>query len=422
MAETTTSEVTPQERRKALVLGSLGGGLEFYDFVIYAVFAETLGQVFFPSDDPAARLIAVFGVFAMGYLMRPIGGVLFSHFGDRHGRRAMLRLSIAGMAGATILMALLPGYASLGIAATVAFVILRMVQGLCLGGEIPGAMVMITETMPERRGFACGTLFLMINTGLLLAQAVHWGIIHTMPESAVPEYGWRAGFLIGGLIAFVGYLLRAQLSESPAFEEMEGQGHKVPLMALLSSHGWNVAAGFFITGLGAVTVSMLYLYMDSYLNEFLKYPASLVATAGLLGTVLFSLPMPLAGWIADRTGLRWPALAGAVALTVAAIPIYSWIISGQGGLIPAMVIISIIAAFAWGIGPGVLTAIFPTDVRYSGVALVYNLGFALIGGLTPLIATSLIQSTGSFLPPAILLAVFAGLGAIATFFVRFAED
>jgi len=420
MTDSTAGTISAAERRKALGLGSIGGGLEFYDFVIYAVFAETLAKVFFPSEDPVARLASVFGVFAAGYLMRPIGGVFFSHLGDRHGRKAMLRLAIAGMAGATILMAVLPGHESWGAAAAVIFILLRMLQGFCLGGEIPGAMVLITETMPERRGFACGMLFMMINVGLLLAQGVHWLIVHLVPADAVATYGWRIGFLVGGLIAFIGYLLRSKLSESPAFERIGSQAHKVPIGRLLQSYKMQVVAGFLITGLGAATVSMLYLYMDSYLNEYVKYTASAAATAGLLGTVVFSLPMPFAGWIADRCNLRWPAVVFAVALAVAAIPLYAWMLSGQGALLPAMVAISILAAFAWGVGPAVLTAIFPTDVRYSGVALVYNLGFAIVGGLTPLAANTLIGDSGSLMPPAYILTVFVALGALATLLVRFA--
>lgn len=413
-------DISAKERNRALVLSSLGGGLEFYDFVIYAVFAETLGRVFFPSEDAAARLLAAFAVFAVGYLVRPIGGLLFSHFGDRHGRKAMLRLSIAGMAGATVLMAILPGHAQWGVTATIIFVLLRVIQGFCLGGEIPGAMTLITETMPKRRAFACGTLFLMINVGLLLAQAVQWAILHSLSSEAVVSYGWRIGFLIGGAIALVGFFLRARLSESPAFAEMEEATHKVPVAALLRDHGSQVAFGFLVTGLGAATVSLLYLYMDSYLNEFVHYSSNVVATAGLVGIVLFSLPMPVAGLIADRIGLKMPAVLMAAVLAIVAIPIYGWMLAGQANLLPGMIVISLIAAFAWGVGPAVLTAIFPTDVRYTGVAFVYNLGFAIVGGLTPLAATYLIQKTGSNMPPAYLLAVFAALGAIGTLVARIA--
>ncbi|MEW5424645.1 MFS transporter [Amorphus sp. 3PC139-8] len=413
------------ERNRALALSSLGGGLEFYDFVIYAVFAETLGRVFFPASDPSARLLAAFAVFAAGYLVRPIGGVLFSHFGDRHGRKAMLRLSIAGMAGATVLMALLPGYAHLGVTASIVFVVLRMIQGLCLGGEIPGALTLITETLPKRRGFACGTLFLMINVGLLLAQAVQWLILESLDSAEVTSFGWRIGFLVGGLIAVVGFFLRAQLSESPAFADMESKAHKVPVAALLKSHRPAVVYGFLVTSLGAATVSLLYLYMDSYLNDFLHYDSNVVSGAGLIGVVIFSLPMPLAGLLGDKIGLKAPATLFAVLLAIAAIPVYAWIHVGQAHLLPAMLVISVIAAFAWGIGPAVLTAIFPTNVRYSGVAMVYNLGFAIVGGLTPLAATYLIQRTGSTMPPAYLLAVFAALGAVGALFARIyppAED
>jgi len=410
--------VTARERRRALVFGSLGGGLEFYDFVIYAVFAQTIGQVFFPADDDRVRLLAAFAVFAAGYLVRPIGGLLFSHFGDRYGRRQALRVSIGGMAAATILMAVLPGHAQWGVAAAVNFVILRLVQGVCLGGEIPGAMTLVTETMPRRRAFACGTLFLMINVGLVLAQAVQWVILHSLSPDQVVAYGWRLGFLVGGLVALVAFFLRRSLAESPAFAEMGGKTHAVPILALCRNHPRAILAGFLVTALGAATVSLLYLFMNSYLTGFLHYGASTAATAGLVAIVVFSLPMPLAGMAADRIGLKGPALVSALVLAAIAIPVYAWIASGESQVLPAMVVISLVAAAAWAVGTAVLSAIFPTDVRYSGIAFVYNLGFAVIGGLTPLTATWLIGTTGSIMPPAWLLAGFALLGAIGVLFAR----
>ncbi|MGX1308619.1 MFS family permease [Amorphus suaedae] len=413
-----TATVTPRERNRALALGSLGGGLEFYDFVIYAVFADTIGLVFFPGGDARARLLAAFAVFAAGYLVRPIGGILFSHYGDRYGRKAMLRLSIFGMAGATILMALLPGHAAWGVTATAIFVGLRLVQGLCLGGEIPGAMTLITETMPHRRGLACGILFLMINVGLVLAQAVQWTVLQTMSPGEVTSVGWRIAFLVGGGIALAGFFLRQLLVESPAFAALDKQIHALPIATLVRDHPRAILSGLLVTSLGAATVSLLYLFMNSYLTQFLKYGTTTAASAGLVGIVLFSLPMPLAGHVADRFGLKWPSVVAALLLAAAAIPIYQWIASGETGALPALAVISVIAAFAWGMGPAVLTAIFPTDVRYTGIAFVYNLGFAVIGGLTPVTATYLIGSTGSVMPPAYLLAAFSVLGAIGALTAR----
>ncbi len=410
--------VTAGERNRALFLGSMGGGLEFYDFVIYATFASQIGKTFFPAEEASTRLLAAFAVFAAGYLVRPIGGILFSHFGDKHGRKLMLRLSIAGMAGATFLIAFMPGYATWGISATIALVVLRMVQGLCLGGEIPGAMTLITETMPKRRGLACGFLFMIINVGMLAAQAVQWAIEHLLSDAAVLSYGWRIGFFIGGLVAIVGFILRARLAESPAFAEMESATHKVPLAALFRDNARAVWLGLFITGLGAAAVPLLYLYMNSYLTDFLHYDPDQVATAVLVGIIVFSLPMPVAGAISDFIGIKVPAFVATLLLAIAAIPVYVWIHEGIASLMPAMIVISLIGAFAWGVGPVLLTAIFPTDVRYTGVAFVYNIGFAIVGGLTPLLATFIIQQTGFTLAPGFLLAIFAGLATVAIFLTQ----
>ncbi|MFC3225869.1 MFS transporter [Marinibaculum pumilum] len=411
-------EISASERRRALTLGSLGGGLEFYDFVIYAVFADVIGQTFFPSGDATANLLAAFTVFAIGYLARPLGGILFSHYGDRLGRRNMLRLSIGGMAGATILMGLMPGYDNIGIAASVIFVGLRIVQGMSLGGEIPGALVLITETMPRHRGLACGVLFMMINVGLLVAHAVQWGIVAALPAEDVSAFGWRIGFLLGGAIALAGFLLRVRLSESPAFEEMEAATHKVPLAMLFARHGRQVLAGFLIAGIGASIVSLLYLYLDTYLTRILGYPGPAMASASVLGILMFSLPMPLAGWLGDRLGLKLPTLAGGLALIVAVVPAYVWMAGDAASVLPALALLSILASFAWGAAPAPLTAIFPTAVRYSGVAVSYNLGFAIIGGLTPLAATALIRWSGDSQMPAYLLILFTVLGLAALAAVR----
>lgn len=196
---------------------------------------------------------------------------------------------------------------------------------------------------------------------------------------------------------------------------MEAHAHKVPLAALFRDNARAVWLGLFITGLGAATVPLLYLYMNSYLTDFLKYDPDQVATAVLIGIVLFSLPMPVAGLISDFVGIKVPAFIAALLLAVAAIPAYVWMNQGVSELLPAMIVISLIAAFAWGVGPVLLTAIFPTDVRYTGVAFVYNIGFAIVGGLTPLTATFIIQQTGFMLAPGFLLALFAGLATVAIF-------
>ena len=213
--------------------------------------------------------------------------------------------------------------------------------------------------------------------------------------------------------------MRAQLSESPAFAEMESDAHKVPLAMLLQNNMRGVIAGVFITGMGAVIVSMFYLYFDTYVTTLLKYPHASVAAASIVGIIIFSLPMPLAGWLADRTGrLRLPTFIGAGLLLVTCLPLYIWLGKGPGNVMAVMAILSILAAFAWGPTPAVLTAIFPTDVRFSGVAFTYNIGFAVIGGLTPLVSTALIHWSGNMLWPAYILLVFLALGLVATAVVK----
>ncbi|MEM1153098.1 MAG: MFS transporter [Pseudomonadota bacterium] len=402
-----------KNRYQAIFLSSLGGGLEYYDFVIYAVFVASLGQVFFPTQDPNAQLLAAFAVFAAGYLVRPVGGLIFSHFGDRFGRRVMLRITIGGMAASTICMALLPGYAQWGVLATALFVLLRLVQGLCLGGEIPGAMVLLTEVMPRRRGFVCGCLFGLLNFGLLLAHAIHWAIITYLPAEDVLRYGWRAAFLLGGAFAVIGFVLRARLIESPVFLAMERVVRKIPIATLLSKNWRAVLAGVAITAMGASFVAMIFIYMNGYLTNVIEYAADPVAFAGLVGVSVFTLMPPLVGAAGDRLGLKPAGIFATLVFAAVIVPCYMWILSGQPNILSGIVIATIFGVSAWGIGAPMLTAIFPTDVRYSGVAVSYNLGFALVGGLTPLLATWLIQHYELHLAPAYLLVFFSALAFVA---------
>ncbi len=406
------------DRVRTIALGSIGGGLEIYDFVIFALFADALGQIFFPGESAAARLGAVFAVFAAGNLVRPFSGLLFSHFGDRYGRRMMLRISIAGMALATTAMAVLPGYETLGVAAPILFAVIRVLQGFFLGGELPGAMVLITEALPQRRGLACSLLFVAVYGGLLLAQLTHWLLVDLISNQALTHYGWRIAFGIGGLLAVIGYVLRAKLVESPAFADLGQRIQKIPLESLLRQHWRHVLAGLLVISQVGAVAALLYLYMDSYLTDFLHYDRAASARAGVAGVLVFIAVLPLSGWLGDRFGLKWPVLVGSCLLALAAIPLYAWLRSGEEAVLPALALLSLLASLAYGAATGLATALFPAEVRYSGVALVFNIGIAGAGGLTPVVATNWIRASGSTAPPAYLLAGFCLLSALALIRLR----
>jgi MHS family proline/betaine transporter-like MFS transporter len=212
------------QTRKVIAAGMIGNVLEWYDFAIYGYFASTIGRQFFPHEDPVAQLISAFGVFALGYLMRPVGGALIGQIGDRFGRRVALTFSVAAMAISTFLIGLLPGYSTLGLLAPAALILLRMVQGLSVGGEYTSSMVFLVEHAPEgRRGLmgalaACGT-----GVGTLLGSAMGAGFAASMSEATLEAWGWRIPFLVGLLIGIAGYFLRRHVSDNMPGGAVEGQ-------------------------------------------------------------------------------------------------------------------------------------------------------------------------------------------------------
>ena len=193
---------------RLILLASLGGALEFYDFVVYSQFAQYIGRNFFPNDDAMVSLIVSFSVFAVGYFARPLGGIFFSHIGDRIGRRRVLIITILAMSAATAGIGLLPTYAQWGITASVLLVLLRIVQGFCLGGELPGAISYVVETAPRRSGFSVGVVFFCVNTGVALAALLNLVVHETLTVEEIGDWGWRIGFLVGGGLGLVSFVLR----------------------------------------------------------------------------------------------------------------------------------------------------------------------------------------------------------------------
>ena len=228
---------------RIVLLASLGGALEFYDFVIFGVFAKDIADAIFPNPTPLISLMVSFAAFAAGYLARPIGGIVLSHFGDRYGRRRVFLISIFVMSGATLGMGLVPPFASWGAAASLLMVSLRLVQGFCLGGELPGALTYVVETAPRRAPFVCGVVFSWVTMGVALATGVSLAVRTWLPAELVPSLGWRLAFVLGGLGGVLSFVLRRSLEESPEFARMKQAASRQPFREVLQTQLSRVAGG-----------------------------------------------------------------------------------------------------------------------------------------------------------------------------------
>ncbi|WP_235602804.1 MFS transporter [Piscirickettsia litoralis] len=312
-------------------------------------------------------------------------------------------------------MGLIPSYQSLGITATLIFVSLRIIQGLAIGGEIPGAITFVTEHIKNRPGLACSMIFLFINTGIILADVVHALITSHLSRAETSAYGWRIAFILGGILAIISYFLRTRLEETPAFIKEREITHKVPLYHLLRRHLPAVIAGILLTSLGASIVSILYLYIVSYLQTINHYPTDQVTTLTLAGLISFSLAIFIIGALSDYLGRKKLILLGSMLFIVFSLSFFKMIVSHYDYLLIWFILWGIISGLITGCFPCLLAEIFPVNVRYSGVAFCYNVGFAIFGGLSPLAASLLIHRTHNLSTPAwVLIAtgIFSLIGLI----------
>jgi MFS transporter, MHS family, proline/betaine transporter len=392
---------------RVIAAGTIGNVLEWYDFAIYGYFATAIGRQFFPHEDPVAQLLSAFGVFALGYLMRPVGGALIGHIGDRLGRRAALTLSVAAMAIPTFLIGLLPGYATLGLLAPIALTLLRMVQGLSVGGEYTSSMVFLVERAPEgRRGLmgaltscgACG--------GILLGSAVGAGFAAMMPTAALEYWGWRIPFLLGLVVGIAGYFLRRHVLDTVPAEPRK----RAPIVETLHDH-WRIVVGFAgLSVFNAVGFYVSFVYLVSWLQT-----ADGIAPARALeiNSISMALLLPLmiaTGLLSDRIGRKPVLLVATVLGFVGAVPAF-WLLNHHSVLLAflgQLVLVVMIGTYG-GTQPTIMVEAAPAPVRCTAVALGYNICLGVIGGLTPLAATWLVSRTGDEISPAFLIMAAAAV-------------
>ena len=411
------SETVPTGRLTAagwrmVLLASLGGTLEFYDFVVFGVFARDIADTFFPSSSPLASLMASFAAFAVGYFARPFGGIVLSHFGDRFGRRRVFLLSLFVMSAATLGMGLVPPFAQWGIAATAVVVLLRLAQGFCLGGELPGALTYVVETAPRIAPFVCGVVFACVTMGVAVATGVSLSVRTFLDPALVPQYGWRIAFILGGLGGVLSFVLRRSLEESPEFARMKSFAVRQPFRELLRTNLVHVAIGCAILAGTGTFNGLFFSHLPAYLTAVLKYDARQAVFAQTVGVIAHAVAILFVGWLGVRIAPRYLLRSGAALMLAGGYPFYAALEAGTLNLAPLLVAAGIGIGLANGSFAVLLTDLFPTRIRFSGVALVFNIAFTIFSGLAPLAATTLIRETGSVVAPA-ALAGATGVMAIA---------
>ncbi|MTJ79400.1 MAG: MHS family MFS transporter [Telmatospirillum sp.] len=373
---------------KTLVLSALGGALEFYDFIIFVFFTAVIGRLFFPADMPDwLRQFQAFGIFAAGYLARPLGGVVMAHFGDRVGRKKMFSLGVFLMAVPTLLIGFLPTYESIGFWAPVLLLVMRMLQGAAIGGEVPGAWVFVSEHVPARRvGFGCSLLTSGLTTGILIGSLTASAITVHFTPAEVQAFGWRIPFILGGLFGLVVVYLRRWLSETPVFEEirrLEKLSRSMPLKEVLQGHRGAIALSVAATWMLTAAIVVVILMTPTLLGRLYGVPMPAALTANSLATLCLSVSCVLVGLAVDRFGPLRVMAVGCPCLLLAVYALYLGT-PAMPGLLPLFYAVAGAAVGIIAVVPILMVHAFPAPVRFSGISFSYNLSYAVFGGITPL--------------------------------------
>lgn len=404
---------------KTLGLASLGGTLEFYDFVIFVFFTNMLTQLFFPGDNQFFAQLKTLGIFAAGYLARPIGGIVMAHFGDKIGRKRMFTLSIFLMALPTFVIGCLPTYHTIGALAPLLLLAMRILQGAAIGGEMPGAWVFITEHTPKQRyGLGVGTLTSGITGGIFLGSIVAIIIQQSFSEADVKDYAWRIPFLLGGIFGFISVYLRRFLEETPIFKEMAARqalAKELPILTVIKKHKlacsitalltWGLSTAIVVTILMTPSIILEDMY---HINRTLSLQANCVATLTLtLGCILW-------GYCCDKLGIRLTLTLVWGGLIISSLSFYSSLYTNIDAetLIINYAIMGLFAG-ATATTPIVATRAFPPAIRFTGLSFSYNLSYAIFGGLTPILTSAWLQHNA--MAPAYYVSITALLAILVAF-------
>ncbi len=411
---------------KVVFASMLGTTVEWYDFFLYGVAAAiVLPKVFFPAADPLAGTLLSLGTFAIGFIARPLGGLVFGHYGDRVGRKKLLVYSLLMMGLSTFAIGLLPGYDTIGLAAPALLVLLRLVQGFAIGGEWGGAILIVSEHGDaRRRGFWSSWPQAGAPAGQLLANGLLALLAVVQTEEAFESWGWRIPFLLSAVLVLIGFYIRRSVEESPLFRQAqerqaaryaEATGpSRAPILEVLRDHPREV-----LTAMGArfaenVSYYVLTIVVSTYMTTRFGLPSSFVLGAVLIGAAVHILAIPLWGAVSDRVGRRPVYLFGAAGVGLWGFAFFALLDTESFGLTVVGIVVGLVLhAAMYGPQGAFLSELFGTRVRYSGVSIGYQLASVFAGGLAPVIAVSLLSAFGNGYAIAVYMAACAVVTMIA---------
>jgi MHS family proline/betaine transporter-like MFS transporter len=409
--------------RDVVAASFIGNFVEWFDYAVYGYLATVITRVFFPESSPTTGLLATYAVFAISFIIRPVGGLIWGHFGDKIGRRNALSVSILVMSIATFCVGLIPGFDQIGYAAPILLLITRMVQGFSASGEYAGASAFLAEYAPERRrGLLTSVVPASTAAGLLFGSLLAALLTAVLSTEQLDAWGWRLPFLLAAPLGLIGRYIRIRLEDTPKFQEMERNltvESNTPLSILFTRHRRAIVIAFGVTCLNAVAFYLLLSYMPTYLSEQLHVDETasfVIASITLACYICFIFGM---GALSDRFGRKRVLIAASICFVVGTVPLFSALDAfGLIGIALIQITLSAFLTMNDGTLPTFLAEIFPTRVRYSGFAFSFNAANALFGGTAPFVATLLITLTGSNLAPAWYLVAAALVAMVAMLAAR----